>query len=99
MSLNIYIITALILFGLGLTIVLTKRNLIFMLMGLELMLNGVNINFVYFSQFDQNPEQAQIFSLFIMMVAAAEVAIALAIILKIRSYFKSIDPENISELK
>lgn len=99
MSLNIYIITALLLFGLGLTIVLTKRNLIFMLMGLELMLNGVNVNFVYFSQFDQNPDQAQIFSLFIMMVAAAEVAIALAIILKIRSYFKSIDPENISELK
>ncbi len=68
-------------------------------MGVELMLNAVNINFVAFSKFDTIPERGQLFSVFIMIIAAVEVAVGLAIILKIRQYYKNISPDEIQVLK
>ena len=94
-----YLITSGILFALGLTIIVSKKNLILMLMGVELMLNAVNINFVAFSKFDLVPEQGQLFALFIMIGAASEVAVGLAIILKIKKHYENINPENLRDLK
>lgn len=98
-NLTIYLVVAAILFAIGFAIIVTKKNLILMLMGVELMLNAVNINFVAFSKFDKNPEQGQIFALFVMLIAASEVAVGLAITLKIKKYYENINPEKLDELK
>jgi NADH:ubiquinone oxidoreductase subunit K len=87
------------LFCIGLAIVLSKKNIIFLLIGLELILNAANINLVYFSQFDKNPSQGQFFVLLIIMLAAAEISLGLAIALKIRKYFGSVNPDSLNEIK
>jgi NADH:ubiquinone oxidoreductase subunit K len=94
-----YLIISILLFSIGLAVVITKRNVILVLMGIELMLNAVNINLVAFSQYDPNHLQGQMFALFVMVIAAAEVTIALAIALKIYDYFKNIDLEELNQLK
>lgn len=94
-----YLIISALLFSIGLAVVATKRNAILVLMGVELMLNAVNLNMIAFSQFDPQRLQGQMFALFIMVVAAAEVTVGLAIILKIYDYFKNIDLEEVNELK
>lgn len=82
--LSAYLTLALILFCIGLYGALTKRNTIMILICIELMLNAVNINFVAFSRFGFIPDiSGQVFSLFIMTVAAAEVAIGIAILIAI----------------
>ena len=68
-------------------------------MGIELMLNAVNLNLVAFSQNDPDKLQGQLFSLFVIVIAAAEVTIALAIILKIYFYYKTIDLAKVDKLK
>jgi NADH:ubiquinone oxidoreductase subunit K len=84
--------------------VLTRRNAIGVLMGIELILNAAGINFVAFSRFI-DPTQAvnllsgQVFTLFIIAIAAAEVAVALAIVLALYSRMKSIDVEDFKELQ
>jgi NADH:ubiquinone oxidoreductase subunit K len=84
--------------------VLTRRNAIGVLMGIELILNAAGINFVAFSRFLQ-PSQTvsllsgQVFTLFIIAIAAAEVAVALAIVLALYSRMKTIDVEDFKELR
>ena len=94
-----YLVISALLFSIGLAVAVTKRNAILILMGIELMLNAVNLNLVAFSQYDPNRLQGQMFALFIMVVAAAEVTVALAIILKIYDYFKNLDLDEINSLK
>ncbi|WP_028988352.1 NADH-quinone oxidoreductase subunit NuoK [Thermicanus aegyptius] len=80
--LSTYLLLALMLFSLGLYGALTKRNAVSVLFSIELMLNAVNINLVAFSKFGMNPNiVGQIFSLFTITVAAAEVAVGLAILI------------------
>ena len=93
------LIVSAILFAIGLAVVITKRNAVLMLAGIELTLNAVNLNLVAFSQYDQNRLQGQFFALFVIVIAAAEITVALAIILKIYDYFKNIDLEAANELK
>ena len=94
-----YLVISALLFSIGLAVAVTKRNAILILMGIELMLNAVNLNMVAFSQYDPNHLQGQMFALFIMVIAAAEVTVALAIILKIYDYFKNLDLDEINSLK
>ncbi len=94
-----YLVVSGLLFAIGFAVVVSKKNLILMLMGVEMMLNAVNINFAAFSKFDPDPVQGQIFSVFVMIVAAAEIAVGLAIVLKIRRYYGGIDPENLNNLR
>ena len=94
-----YLVISALLFSIGLAVAVTKRNAILILMGIELMLNAVNLNMVAFSQYDPNRLQGQMFALFIMVIAAAEVTVALAIILKIYDYFKNLDLDEINSLK
>ncbi len=94
-----YLIISALLFSIGLAVAITKRNAILILMGIELMINAVNLNLVAFSQYDPNRLQGQMFALFVMVIAAAEVTVALAIIMKIYDYFKNLDLDEINQLK
>jgi NADH-quinone oxidoreductase subunit K len=87
-----------ILFGIGVTGILIRRNALIMLMSLELMMNAANINFIAFSrQFDSLA--GQIFTIFVMCVAASEVAIGLAIAVSIYKNKETIQIDSLSELK
>jgi len=84
--------------------VLTRRNAIGVLMGIELILNGAGLNFVAFSRFLQPVQttsllSGQVFTLFIIAIAAAEVAVALAIVLALYSRMKTIDVEDFKQLQ
>ena len=95
-----YLIIAAILFVIGLYGALTRRNAVIILMCIELMLNAVNITMVAFSRYVV-PEllTGQVFAIFVMVVAAAEVAVGLAIILAIYRGFVSIDTKDINLMK
>lgn len=82
---------AAILFGIGILIVLTRKNAMLVLMGIELMLTSSMLNFIAFSK---NME-AHLFILLIIVIAAAEITIALALILKIYKYFGHIEIDKI----
>ncbi|MBO8141543.1 MAG: NADH-quinone oxidoreductase subunit NuoK [Firmicutes bacterium] len=88
-----------ILFALGLYGALTQRNAIRILMCVELMLNAVNINLIAFGSTLQAATAGQLFALFVMTVAAAEVALALAIILILARREKHIDIERVNLLR
>ncbi len=94
-----YLIIGAILFALGLFTVLTRRNAISILMGVELVLNSANINYVAFSHFSAGNVEGQIYAIFVIMLAAAEAAIGLAIVLAIFQIFHTIDVEAAETLK
>ncbi|GAB3266392.1 NADH-quinone oxidoreductase subunit NuoK [Larkinella harenae] len=96
---GLFLLVGAALFSIGLAIVILKRHAIMVLMGIELMLNAVNLNLIAFSQNDPERLQGQLFSLFVMIVAAAEAAIALAIILQVYRHFKTVQLDEINELK
>ncbi len=85
-----YLILSAMLFCLGLTGVLLRRNMIVILMSIELMLNAVNLTFVTFSHFNQNID-GQIMVLFVMAIAAAEAAVGLAIAVSLYKKFKELN--------
>ena len=95
-----FLIVCTALFFIGVYGFFTRRNLITMLMSIELILNSVNINFVVFNKY-LYPEKAEglFFSLFIIAIAAAEAAIAIAIIIHLYRAYNSIDVEDADELK
>ena len=95
--LNWYLILSAILFCLGLAGYLYRRNVITVFMSIELMLNGVNLSFVAFS-YKFRQVDGQIFTFFVMVVAAAEAAVGLAIILAVFRHHQSIDLQNINLL-
>jgi NADH:ubiquinone oxidoreductase subunit K len=80
-GLNHYLAVSAVLFCLGLLGVLTRRNAVNVLMGIELILNSANLNLVAFSRYGTGELDGQIFAVFVIVVAAAEVAVALAIVL------------------
>jgi NADH:ubiquinone oxidoreductase subunit K len=88
------------LFFIGMYGLFTRRNMITMLMSVELILNSVNINFVVFNKFLW-PENLDgiFFTIFIITIAAAEAAVAIAIIINLYRSHQSIDVENASEMK
>ncbi|MFC0185911.1 NADH dehydrogenase subunit K [Pseudarcicella hirudinis] len=96
--LSYYLLLSALLFSIGLAIVIVKRNIIVVLMGIELMLNAVNLNLVAFSKNDPNL-QGQMFALFVMVVAVCEAVVALAITLKAFEHFKTVNLDRINELK
>src|ERR1700751_468500 len=88
------------LFFIGMYGLFTRRNMITMLMAIELILNSVNINFVVFNKY-LYPEKLDgiFFTIFIITIAAAEAAIAIAIIINLYGSHRSIDVDNASEMK
>ena len=99
-SLNTYLIIAALLFGIGFYGLVHRRTLIGMLIAGELILAGASLNFMAFNRFlAPDPTVGQIFTLFIMGIAAAEAAIALSIIIAVYRNFRTIDVEDVAELK
>ncbi len=84
---------------LGLYNVMTRRNAIGVLMGVELILNAASINLIAFSRFGGNLVSGQVFTLFVIVLAAAEAAVALAIVVVIFKRFQNIDVEKATILK
>ncbi|WP_317173719.1 NADH-quinone oxidoreductase subunit NuoK [Adhaeribacter radiodurans] len=83
------------LFCIGILAIVTKRHAVAVLMGIELIFNAANLNLLAFSQHDPTLLQGQVFALFVIIIAAAEAAIALAIILKVYQYFNTV---NVNEV-
>ncbi len=99
-SLYTYLFVAALLFSLGIFGLLQRRSLIGMLIAIELMLNAAGINFMAFNRFlAPDPIIGQIYTLFIMGIAAAEAAIALSIIVAVFRRLRSIDIERAQELR
>ena len=98
MELNAYLLVGLLLFIIGVAGILTRKNLIVVLMSLEIMLNGINVSFVAFSSFLNNID-GQVFVFFIMAVAAAEVAVGLAIVIAIFRHKPTVNLDEINLLK
>lgn len=98
--LHYFLILAAIMFFVGIYGFLTRRNLITMLMSLELILNSVNINFVAFNRYlFPHKLEGFFFSLFVITVAAAEAAVAIAIIINIYRRFTTINVEDVDTMK
>ena len=95
---HILLLSAL-LFSLGVLAVITKRHAIVVLMGVELIFNAANLNLIAFSRHDPGLLQGQLFSLFVLVVVAAEAAIALAIVLKAFQFFRTANLDQIQNLK
>jgi len=94
-----YLVVAALLFVLGLLTVATRRNAVAILMGVELILNAASLNFVAFSRYTHGGIAGQVFSLFIILLAAAEACIALAILLAIFRNGKSVDVLRMTSLR
>jgi NADH-quinone oxidoreductase subunit K len=93
-----YVALSALIFGVGLFGVITRRNAVIILMSLELMLNGANLAFVAFSRHHGNL-QGQVFTFFVIAVAAAEAAVALAILIALFRLKGGINLDDASELK
>ena len=103
-TLGDYLLVSGVLFAIGFAGVMLRRNLIIILMSLELMLNAANLSLVAFSRFRVGPNglpdyNAQVFVFFIITVAAAEVAVGLAIIVALYRARQTTDVNDISSLK
>jgi NADH-quinone oxidoreductase subunit K len=95
-----YLLLGALLFVCGAVCMATKRNAIGVLMGVELVLNGAGINFIAFARFNPVFEiEGQIFTLFIIVLAAAEAAVALAIVLNFYNNHLTVDVDAAEELK
>ena len=99
-SLPVYLVVSALLFSLGLLGILQRRNLIGMLIAVELLLNSANLNFMAFNRFlTPDPVTGQVIALFVMGLAAAEAAIGLSIILALYRKMHSINIERAQRLK
>jgi len=98
-GLSHFLIISAILFSFGIYAVITRKNAILVLMGIELILNSANINFIAFTRFSTAKLDGQAIAVFVILLAAAEAAIALAIVLNIYNKFKTVNVDEISNLK
>ncbi|MBP1607923.1 MAG: nuoK [Acidobacteria bacterium] len=98
-GLNHYILVSAALFSLGLICVLIRKNAVNVLMGVELILNAANINLVAFSRFSAANLNGQLFAIFVIVIAAAEAAVALAIVLSMYRLLKSVNLDRADILK
>ena len=97
-GLNHYLVLSVVLFSLGMAGVLLRRNLIVLLMCIELMLNAVNISFVAFSKYSEKID-GQVMVFFVMTIAAAEAAVGLALAVSIFKRFKEVNIRFFEHLK
>ena len=96
-TLESYLVIASALFCLGLYNVMTRKNAVAILMGIELILNSANINFITFNRFGNFESlDGHVFTIFVVVLAAAEAAVALAIIINL---FKNLGTVNVDEAK
>lgn len=94
-----YLSVAAALFGFGLLTVMTRKNAVGILLGVELLLNAAALNFVAFEHFVVGGVGGQIFTVFIIVLAASEAAIALAIVLTVYRNFRTIMADRLTSMK
>ncbi len=94
-----YLIISAALFSLGIMAVMTRKNAVNVLMGVELMLNSANINLVAFSRYSWLNLDGQLYAVFVIVIAAAEAAVALAIILSMYRLVKTVELDKADTLK
>jgi len=95
-NLQVYLMLSSLLFSLGIYAVISRKNAVAILMGIELILNSANINFIAFNRFSSDLVKldGHVFSIFVIVLAAAEAAVALAIIINL---FKNVGTVNVDE--
>ncbi|OGU30050.1 MAG: NADH-quinone oxidoreductase subunit K [Ignavibacteria bacterium GWA2_35_9] len=98
-GLNHFLIVSTILFSFGIFGIVTRKNAVMVLMGIELILNAANINFVAFARYGSFGYNGQVMALFVIVLAAAEAAIALAILLNIYKTFTTVNVDEIDRMK
>ncbi|GGH03317.1 NADH-quinone oxidoreductase subunit NuoK [Mucilaginibacter phyllosphaerae] len=98
-GLNDFMLVSVGLFCTGLFIIVSKKNAIQILIGIELMLNAAILNLVAFGKYDRMNNGGQMFALFAIVLAAATTAVALAIILNVYRKYKTINPDKVNQLK
>lgn len=98
-GLSHYLVVAAILFSLGVLALATRRNAVLMLMGIELILNAANINLVAFSRFQAMNIDGHVTAVFVIILAAAEAAVALAIVLQIYRQYQTVNADEIDKLR
>ena len=94
-----FLIVSAIMFSFGLYGVATRRNAILVLMGVELILNAANINLIAFARYGGMNLDGQVAAMFVIALAAAEAAVALAIVLNIYHRFQTVNIDEVSSLK
>jgi NADH-quinone oxidoreductase subunit K len=94
-----YLCVAAALFGFGLLTVMTRKNAVGILLGVELLLNAAALNFVAFEHFVVGGVGGQVFTIFIIVLAASEAAIALAIVLTVYRNFRTIMADRLATMK
>jgi len=94
-----FLVVSALLFCIGLYAIVAKRNAIMVLIGIELIINAAILNFVAFGRYDKVNYGGQVFALFAIVLAAAAVAVGLAIILNVYRKYKTINPDNITDLR
>lgn len=99
MGLGAYIAVSAALFALGIVAILVRRNILYVLMGIEMILNAANINFVAFNRFNGGGLDGRMFAIFVIILAAAEAAVALAIVLNVFHLFNSVKPAEVDLLR
>ena len=99
MGLGAYIAVSAVLFALGVVCIVSRRNMIYVLMGIEMILNAANVNFVAFNRFNGDAMDGRMFAIFVIILAAAEAAVALGIILNVYHLFESIKPSDIDLMR
>jgi NADH-quinone oxidoreductase subunit K len=96
---EIYMVLSAFLFCLGAFLVVTRSNAVMALLGIELVLNAANLNFVAFATKSPDMMDGQMAALFVMVLAAAEVAVAFAIVLNVYQRFKTVNMDEIDTMK
>ena len=92
MGLGAYIAVSAALFAIGVVTIIVRRNVLYVLMGIEMILNAANINFVAFNRFNGDGMDGRMFAIFVIILAAAEAAVALAIVLNVFHLFTTVRP-------
>ncbi len=98
-SLVHFLFISAILFSFGVYAIITRRNAIMVLMGIELILNSANINFIAFGRYCAVNLDGQMASIFVIILAACEAAVALAIVLNIFQQFNTVNVDEVDSLK
>jgi NADH-quinone oxidoreductase subunit K len=99
MGLAAYVAVSAALFAIGIVCIVARRNILYVLMGIEMILNAANINFVAFNRFNGDGLDGRMFAIFVIILAAAEAAVALAIVLNVFHLFDSIRPAEVDLLR
>ena len=99
MGLEAYLVVSVALFALGVICIVSRRNILYVLMGIEMILNASSINFAAFNRFNGGGLEGRVFVVFIIILAAAESAIALAIVLNVYHLFGSTKPSDADLLR